>query len=506
MSALLAMPRLVIELDGVELRAEDAAALSAARVRQVLSRPAVCELTFAAPAGPLARAADLAGAPLSLAADGAPLFVGEVTAVEHAYGPAGGHRVFVRGCDRLHRLRQRQPLAVHVEVTPADLARELAAGLGLAVSAASEGPLLTRLFQAGASDLGLLREACERAGLFFTLRGDTLHLLTLEGEGEPVPLELGRSLREARFAVETDGACRGVEALGWDAVSAEPLSGRAGRPRSGRSVPASASPERVGGDGARWLPGALLASGREAEALAQAELDRRVAAEVVMTGVAAGDPRLAPGVRVVVAGVTPALAGRYVLAVVTHTVDPERGYLAEFSTAPPEPLPRPAASTPASLALGRVSRVDDPRGAGRVCAELPAQGGLETDWLEVLCPGAGPAKGLVALPDVDDRVLLLAPGADFAQAVVLGGFYGATGPPDAGVEGGRVERFTFTTAAGQRVALDGAGRRVWIEDGAGSSIELGPEKVTLHAAADLTLEAPGRRLVLRAERIDFERG
>jgi phage baseplate assembly protein V len=202
-------------------------------------------------------------------------------------------------------------------------------------------------------------------------------------------------------------------------------------------------------------------------------------------------------------------AGRYVLAAATHTVDPERGYLTELSTSPPEPLARsaaPAAALPGCPALGLVSRVDDPAGAGRVRVELPAHGGLETDWLEVLCAGAGPGKGFVALPDVGDRVLLLAPGGDFAQALVLGGLYGPDGPPDAGVEGGRVARSNVHTAAGQRLLFDGTGRRVRIEDGAGSWIELGPERVEVHAAADLTIEAPGRRLLLRAERIDFERG
>ncbi len=46
-----------------------------------------------------------------------------------------------------------------------------------------------------------------------------------------------------------------------------------------------------------------------AQGLAQGELDRRVAGEVVLRGVALGDPRLRPGCAVELSGVDPAVAG-----------------------------------------------------------------------------------------------------------------------------------------------------------------------------------------------------
>jgi phage baseplate assembly protein gpV len=126
--------------------------------------------------------------------------------------------------------------------------------------------------------------------------------------------------------------------------------------------------------------------------------------------------------------------------------------------------------------------------------------------MHVLSAGAGSDKGLVALPDVGDRVLILFPRDAMGEGVVLGGLYGTTGTYDSGVEAGKVRRYTLRTPAGQRVILDDAHQRLRVEDQTGSYVELGPEKVQVHAAVDLDIEAPGRSVVIRAQAIDFERG
>lgn len=506
MSPVAALPRVIVEVDGAPLPPEDAATLASVRVQQGLSVPALCELAFTAPPGPLgSAAAKAAGARLRVAVPGRSeaLFLGEVTAVEHAYGPAGQREVRLRGYDKLHRLRQRQPLRVHVEVTAADLAAELVADIGAAVEADAPGPLWTRLYQHRQSDLELLREVCERCGLFFTLRGDTLHLTTLEGGGTPLPLALGSSLLEARIEFNADPACRSVQVAGWDPQRIEPRQGSAEAPRSGRQVTAVVDPAQVGGTGERTLSGETPASDRQAEALAQAELDRRVAREVVFWGIAEGDPRLRPGARIEVEGVARPLAGTYVVAAATHTIDPTSGFITEISTRPPEPRER-ARGTVATLAV--VTRVDDPDKLGRIRASLPAYGDLETDWMSVLSPGAGAGKGFVSLPDTGDRVLVLFAREDPAQAVVLGGLYGMDGPPDAGVEDGAVRRYTLLTPGGQRMRFDDHRRTIQLEDGAGSSLEMSPDVVRLRAAVDLEIEAPGRRVLIRSDKIDFERG
>ena len=522
MSSIVTIPKLFIEMDGRPLAAEDARALAAVRVHQRLSLPTVCELTFHEPGPSLADdAALLPGASLRIRVEGfaePPLFVGEVTAVDYEYGPSRQRVVRVRGYDVLHQLRKRQPVGVQVQLNLNELAETLVADLGLRVEAVDPGPLRQNMIQYNQSDFDLMTQAAERCGLYFTLRDSVLHLIDLEGIGPAVSLALGSSLLEARIEVNTDSICGLVETTGWDPHRVEPVGGRADRARVGRQVAVRLSPDRVGGTGQRTIVDELVQDDNQADGIAQAELDRRVAREVVFRGVAEGDPHLQPGTPVEIRGVAESLAGRYVLTSVRHTIDHTRGYVCEMDTSPPRPGTRSGA---AASTLGVVSQVDDPEAMGRVRVVLPNYGGVETSWLQVVVPGAGPDKGLIALPDVDDRVLVLLLNEDPDQAIVLGGLYGVNGPPDAGVEDGAVRRYTLTTPGAQRIRLDDQAQTIVIEnsngdfirlapeevrlgDGQGSLIELTPDRCRIHATADLEIGAPGKKVTISGQAIDFE--
>lgn len=500
------LPQVTIEAGGTPLSAEETRALGDVRVQQRLSLPALCELTFYDPPGPLAGivTALAPGTSLRVVVRGhdEPLFTGQVTVIEHVHGPANERQVRVRGYDALHRLRKRQSVRAHVQVTPADLARELVADLGLTVQAAEPGPLWQKLVQHHQSDLELLAEVAEQCGLYLALRGDVLHLLTLEGSGEPLPLALGKSLLEARIEVSGEPACRSVTASGWNPLLVETYAGRTSNARVGRSVTAQVPPDRVGGSGERVLPDETVQGASHTEALARAELDRCVAYEVTLWGIAEGDPRLRPGVPVEVAGVADEVAGRYVLTAVTHMIDASKGFVSEISTVPPPPRQRIHA---AIAALGTVTQVDDPEHLGRVRVSLPTYEDVETEWLHVLSAAAGEGKGLMMLPDVGDRVVVLFPGASPGPGIVVGGLYGMGGMPDSGVEDGAVRRYTLLTPGGQRICLDDARKTIRLQDSTGNCVELSPDKVRLHAAVGLEIEAPGQPIVVRGRTIDFEK-
>jgi phage protein D/phage baseplate assembly protein gpV len=491
------LPRLRLALDGA---AVDEAALAELRVSQALSVPNQCELVFCDPPGGLAdplRARP--GARLDLAVEGhaTPLFQGEVTAVEHVFDADAGREVRLRAYDPSHRLRKRQTVRVHVKVTARGLAEELARDVGLAVEAAADGPEHQWIVQHHDSDLAMLVEALERCGLFYAVREGVMHLLTLDGLGEPVALDLGRSLLEARLELNADGACQDVQVAGWDPVRAQTYLGRADAARNGREVAV-----RLSGLNRRTFVDQAAHDQRHADALAQAELDVRANGEVRLWGVAEGDPRLRPGARVTLAGVGEAFTGRHVLTRVTHTVDERGGFLSEIETEPPR---LGARRTAAIVTEAIVTQVHDPERRGRVKAKLPGYFDVETDWMPVITLGAGSGKGLQVQPDVDDTVLVLLAHEDPAEGIVLGGLYGMRDVPDgAGVVGGAVRRFQLRTPGGQFVRLDDERGSIVVEDHTGSRLELAPGKVTLHAAGDLEIAAPGHRVVIRGRAIDFE--
>jgi phage protein D/phage baseplate assembly protein gpV len=497
-----AVPVIAVELDGAPFAEAGLRALTEVRVRQALSVPSQCELVFADPPGLLDVPARVRpGARLDVAVRGhaTALFRGEVTAVEHVFEADGGREVRIRAYDLSHRLRRRQTVRAHVRVTARGLAEELATAAGLTVDAAADGPTHEWLVQHRRSDLELLVDALERCGLFYTVRDGCLHLITLEGLGEPLPLVLGTSLQEARLELNADAACRDVEVAGWDTARAQPFLGRAALARSGRDVPARLAHATTGTRSVfeRGVPGQP-----HADALAQAELDVRTASEVRLWGVADGDPRLRPGARVALSGVGEAFAGRHVLSTALHTIDGRRGYVTAIETEPPKPAEH---SQAAVLTEAIVTQVRDPEQRGRVKGKLPAYFDVETDWMPVVTLGAGSGKGLQVQPDVDDTVLVLLAHEDPAQGVVLGGLYGSRDVPDAaGVVGGAVRRFQLRTPGGQFVRLDDERGSIGLHDHTGSYVELAPDRVRLHSTADLEIDAPGHRVLIRGRAIDFE--
>lgn len=497
MNAPAQLPRILIELDGAALADTLGANLLGLRVQQKLSQPSLCELRFVAPRGASPRLR--IGAPLRVSVRGKPdeLFAGSITAIDYLYGPGHGRDIRLRAYDALWPLRQRQPVRAHQQQTLAGLARELTADQGLTVVSDTDGPLWQRLIQTG-SDLDLLADVARRCGLYFTLRGSTLHILSLAGIGLPVALELGTSLFEARVEVNASGACSGVEASAWDPWHAQGRRASAGTARSGRRL----GPEQPPGAGQRTLVGMALQDEAQAEALAQAALDAGAAHGVTFWGVAEGNPALRPGSVVALGGVEQGIAGEHVLTEALHTFDADHGFLSEVSSAPPPQAPLKGG---AGSALGVVTRVDDPEQLGRIQVSLPAFCDVETDWLEVAAPGAGQGKGLLALPDVGDVVLLLLAGQDPTQAVVIGSLFAANRLPQGEELVGEGASFSFVSPGGHKLRLDDGARTVRIEDSGGSYLEMAPGQLKLHAAASLEIDAPGQRIFIRGQKIDFVR-
>lgn len=498
MKSMSALPQVRLTFDGTPLDAALAAAVAGVRVQQRLSLPAMCEVTLSQRARPLERLPE-AGARLSLRVDDdALLFEGEVTAVEYACQPATGRTVRIRAYDDLHKLRARQPVKAHTEFTPASLARELVSDAGLTVQVDADGQTIARSIQYRQHDLAYLTDVCTRAGLELVVEGGVLHLLRLDDSLEAsdvIELELDDTLLEARIEWNALPLCKSVAAHGWDPRE----SALHGGSRDAEDID-DALAESLSDALLRMLPDELLLGDAHAEEVAAAELARANHGTLAVWGIAAGDVRLRPGATVSIRGVAPD-AKTTVLTSVDHTLARTTGFRSELSNELPERRPRERG---AIAAPGIVARVDDPERMGRVKLTLPTYDDVETEWLPVVTAGGGSAKGLIAVPDVDDLVLGLFPRGELAHGVVLGGLY-REAHPDSGIEDARVKRFSFLTSGGQKLQFDDARGSVRVENKEGSYVELTPDRMLLHAATDLDIAAPGRAVTIRGNTIDFQK-
>ena len=510
-----------VEIGGRLLDTGMAAALERVEISQALSVPSRCELTFSEPEPSMSRGLVDPGTAMRVMVAGREpaLFEGDITAAEWTWASDQGRTLRVRGYDRLHRLRRRQTVRTFTDVTVADLVQAVAGDLGMSLQASEQGPRWSRVIQGDQNDLRLLVEVAESAGLYLCVRGPDLLLLSLAGTGEAVPIALGDTLLEASVEVNEAAAFAAVAARTWDPATADTIEGEATRPRGRLDVATSVDPGPGGGGVRLEIIDHASPSIDRATATAQAALDQAHAATVVLRATTVGDARLAPGIPVAVSGLGASVAGTY-LTEVEHRLDAGHGYLVTLSSAPPAPrFTRRAGAT--ACTLGKVVHVDDPLGAGRVQVTLPAYRDVESSWMQVLSVAAGAGKGLVALPDVGDQVLVLFADGDPAQGVVLGGLYGTAGPSDSGVVSGAVRRFLLGTAGGQLLRLDDehdslriedksggvvelSDHHIRLEDATGNRIELARDVLRLHAAVPLELDAPGQRVTIRASSVDFE--
>ncbi|OAI19343.1 hypothetical protein A1507_07215 [Methylomonas koyamae] len=517
MEALLTPPQVQIELAGKPLAAGDAQYLTELKVSERLSLPSQCELAFQGLPDLLGElAATAAGSALTVRIGrDRSLFQGSVTALEYEFAPANHLGLRIRAYDQLHGLRLRQAPRSYVDLTVTELAATLAADLDLAVAADETGPVWRLIMQHEQSDLELLAEFAERAGLYFHLRDSVLQFSSLAGRPATAVLKLGENLLEARIEANSGQRRQAVGNLAWDPWQAAARSGRADtarRPAGAESgFHAESAPEFTSTDDS-------VQDDNQAEAFAQAQLDHRAASATTFRGIAAGDAELMPGLAVRLDGLPGPVNGQYVLSAVTHRFDSRQGYVCELDSAPPPLKPRKRATL---ASVGFVTRVDDPEGLGRIKAMLPSYGDLETGWIGVACAGAGKGKGLQLLPGLGDKVLLALIREDPAQAIVIGGLYGDSPLPDDAVVDGDIGRYFLATPGGQRIALDDAERSIRLHTASGQRVELQPDKIRLqldsgsffeladdatrlHAAADLEIEAPGRTVTIRGRAINFE--
>jgi uncharacterized protein involved in type VI secretion and phage assembly len=147
----------------------------------------------------------------------------------------------------------------------------------------------------------------------------------------------------------------------------------------------------------------------------------------------------------------------------------------------------------------------DPEGLGRVKLELAwLADGFETDWARVATPMAGSARGLYALPEVGDEVLVGFEHGRPGSPYVLGALWnGKDRPPDSNGDG-RNDRRSLTSRSGHVIRLTDADgeERVEILDRTGRNsvvLDTAANTVTISADLDVVVRAARGRLTLSGE-------
>ncbi len=446
------------------------------------------------------------------------LFLGVITAIVHHYGPDGQFSVCITAFDHLYLLSLSHPVQTFVDVTLVDIAQQMLSPYGISINAEEPGPLWSNLVQYQSSSLEFLQDISERSGLYFYLQDKVLNFVSLAVERASVTLDYGSTMLAIKVNNQHLSDETKTLVSGWDPLRTKILMEDALQSSTQDSVLLNQAEPVVTHQTS--IVDQPAQNKQQLDILAQAQTLRINALKNHVSGLAEGNIDLHPGTDIELQGLLADDNGQqYRLTRVTHTFNPFSGYVSKFKTCPPV-LGRRSRST--LVTYGIVSQIADPENLGRIKVTLPTYNNIETNWLEVVMPGAGTDKGIIALPAIDDKVLLVMLHERIEQAVVLGGLYGEAGLPEEIIVDGEVSCYSILTPGGQGLRLNDQQESIRLFNKSESCLELNKESAVIsthsgnHISMDndtmiinsqtpLVLQAPGNTITIRASRINFEK-
>ncbi len=426
-------------VDGAELSQDQHDRCKEIRVVDYLRLPDVCTIEISYPRAEgvdeqpfqIGKAIEVR---LGAAAERVPqtLFEGEVVALEPTFG-AGGCSVTVRAYDRSHVLHRARRVRTFQNQTTSDIVRKVVTEAGLVARCEPSGEPHEFVQQDNETDWDFIWRLSDRAGLEFVVDGEIG--------------ELRRPTAEGAIELRWPDTLRSFSPRATAVQQVQQVTLRAHDPKTKRVIEASATdPEQVAeigmtrdsvtvfGDASIHIATEPVHSQGEANAIAQALLDRLANGYVAAEGVADGNPRVRAGTTVSVSGVGTSFSGTYRVA---HTMHVLRAgmYETRFANSPSHTVTATVGaggppSFGAHLVLGVVTNDRDPEELGRVRVRFPALGDeLESAWARIATPSAGDGRGLLMLPLVGEEVLIGFEHQDTRRPYVLGSLFNGVDRP-----------------------------------------------------------------------------
>lgn len=487
-----------LTLDGQPAADELYDAVTEIKVHRLLSAPSVVEITMIGGALAL-QSLDLLGTELELRSSQSDLSLClDVTTVRHHHDSTGIETLHIRAFDRLNRLRSTHSLHVFESATVDDIASAVLEGADLSLTTSGAGGVTTNRLQHDENDLVFLTRILDASGLSIVVNGTDAQLVDAENPASTTELRLGDELTELTRTGTVDGTTSAVRAVTWDLELAETVDAVAASSATvARLDLGEASPQHHG----RVLFDAGSRNRADAERSAQAALDRSSSSAARFDGLALGCDALAPGTRCTFLSHDGSELGEHTLAEVELRIN-GAGAITEFTTHRTPPPLTSSSGTVVTRAI--VAEVDDPAGRGRVRVTLTSRGEITTPWLDVALPGASHTRGLIAVPEPGDIVVVALPGSDIGSGIVLGSVLGTDGPPRPVAKAGRIDQHVWHSSRNQYVALNDRAGSIVARNRSGSRLSLRSNLVELHSEADLLIAAPGKTIRIQAAAVEFE--
>jgi hypothetical protein len=261
------------------------------------------------------------------------IFRGPVTGLEAEFPEGEPPELLVLAEDKLQLARLARRSKVHDKLKIADLAKSVAQQVGLTDKVTGYTTDIGTQVQLNESDLAFLRRLLARYDGDLQVVGQELQV-SPRGDVKrgAVELELYSQLRRIRVTADLAHQVTEISSTGWNEVQGKRVKatskGAHGGPGSGRTGPSLVS--QITNDRSEHVAHLVAATQDEAQAIADAEFDRRARRFVLVEGTCEGNPQLRVGTHVSLKGLSGRLDNTYYVVRAVHRFDQRSGYLTDF--------------------------------------------------------------------------------------------------------------------------------------------------------------------------------
>lgn len=468
-------------------------------------------------------------APAEASATAAGVFKGEVATLAPQFEKEGVI-LLVRGYDLGHRLTRSRHTRTFQDMTASDIAKKVIGEASLTADVEGTSDVYPFEQQSNESDWDFLWRLATRVGYEVACIDEKIHFRAPGSDaGAPQLLEWGRNLKAFHPRATGIQQVKEVVVSGWDPKARRRVSATKTTPKLDSKI--QLTRDKLA-NGTHAVVDEIVTTQAEADALAQATLDRLANAWLEAEGRCVGSPQIRAGGKVTIQGVGNRFGGDYLVTQSTHVIRGGTGYETAFEISGRSRRTLLDLLTPASpvgfseaLVIGIVTNNDDPEQMGRVRVKFPGlDEGQEGWWARVASLSATGSRGVMMMPLVDDEVVVGFEHGDPRRPFVLGSLWNGRGKPEwLAADGGKPDgSFNLSSEKKVRIEADddvkltteGGDIEVSADSGsieikgpvgsvtvkADGSVEVKGTQVTIDATATMTLKA-GALLKLQAAQV-----
>ncbi len=404
-----------------------------------------------------------------------PLFKGEIVSIEAEYPESGVPTLVLRGYDLSHRLHRGRKVRSFTQMTDSDIAARIAQERGLGADVDSTRHVHEHLYQENLSDYEFLARRARALGFVFQVEERKLCFRKPASVAlPPVELDYRSTLLDFRPRVTTSAQVSKLNVRGWDPAAKRAIVGEASSAdyrtaQLGWERRGSQFASQAFGEADSAVSDEPVASQAEGEEFAVARLSHLWSADVHAEGEATGNAKIRAGTVVKVQGVGERFGGEYFVTHARHTFEGDGRYRTTFTVGGygsdttadllldgASRIEQHAGGVTRGVVVGVVTQNKDPQGQARVKVKFPwLADDAESHWARLAMPMAGPSRGFLTVPEVNDEVLVAFEHADFNRPYIIGSLWnGVDKPPIEAVTGSGVDHRMWKTRAGHLIHFE----------------------------------------------------